>query len=149
MSFEKYQLGSVNHGISFGCWLNEVRFGSEASRKDQRSARILGDSDREREREAREEVRVVGGGSCVDCCCPKDSSLKERGSYVQTVQPRNPHQTSQPLNSMASGNMKAHGASALFRDWRRGRASMRCRYLPRSRRRSVRRVRGQRLDLSP
>jgi hypothetical protein len=74
--------------------LNEVRFGSEASRKDQRSVRILGDSDREkerereREREAREEVRVVGGGSCVYCCRRKDESQKERGSYVQTVQPR-------------------------------------------------------------
>jgi hypothetical protein len=73
---------------------DSVRFGGFA----ERSVRILGDShrlserEREREREAREEVGVVGGGSCVACCRLKDESRKER-SYVQTVQPRNPHQT--------------------------------------------------------
>jgi hypothetical protein len=83
-----------------------VRFGGFAERPEIREDTRGLAQERERDREAREEVRVVGGGSCVDCCRLKDESRKER-SYVQTVQPRKPHQTSQPRTSQFNGECQS------------------------------------------
>jgi hypothetical protein len=87
--------------------LNEVRrFGGVAERPEIREdSRGLGQ--REREREAREEVRVVVGGGCIDCLV---SWTRREAIYLHTVQPRN-FSTQNLSNSIASAQIEAHGAS--------------------------------------
>jgi hypothetical protein len=80
--------------------LNEVRYGGVAERLEIREdTRGLGQ--REREREAREEVRVVGGGSCVDCSEGRDleSDGEKLCTNSSTPKPRNP----KPRNPQFNG----------------------------------------------
>jgi hypothetical protein len=85
----------VLHDVERG----SVRFGGIAERLEIRED--IGDSDREGEREAREEFRVVGGGSYVDCCrLVWRTRVGRRGAMYKQFNP-------EPLNSMASANMKA------------------------------------------